>query len=295
VMRSGKVVQSRPTAGLTEHELAELIVGRKVLALPERHAFPNPAPILSVSDLTVRRGGEKPAVDKVSFEIRQGEILGIAGVSGNGQEELIEVLANVIKVYEGRVDYLGKPLATETTYRVKQSGLSLIPPNRGREAIIYPFSVEENFLLGHHREKEIARPRGWFSPSQIRKKVDELVAAFDVRPRDPSLPIRSLSGGNQQKVVVGRETSREVKLLIAAHPTRGVDVGAIEFIHSHFLKLRDAGAAILLVSSELEEVLALSDRILVMYGGRLTGEVSRHRADLCQIGKWMTGILETTA
>lgn len=288
VMRQGRVVSTTYTKELGESSLAELIVGRKISTLPERASTSPSSPRVQVNHLSVA-APHGTALKEVSFQIRPGEIVGIAGVSGNGQQELIEVLAGVRRNYDGSVTFDGKEMRDLPLYPLKQDGLSVIPPDRHLEAMILDFPVRDNFLLGHHKNPEFT----WsifLDHTKLEERVKALQEAFDVRPRNPLVPIRSLSGGNQQKVIIAREIQKDIKFLIAAYPTRGVDIGAIEFIHSLFLKERDKGAAILLVSAELDEILALSDRILVLYGGQIVGEVSRENATESQIGCWMTGM-----
>lgn len=293
VMRQGKVVGTFETTTLDEKSLAGHIVGRPPAPpIREAHA-PSPSPRLVVKGLRVRGTAARARLDGIDLEVRGGEILGIAGVEGNGQAELVEVLSLVRKDYEGEVSWNGKPLKGLRTYAAKQTGLSIIPSDRHREAVVLSFSVGENLLLGHHREEAIAR-RGWISPGRVRALAEPLLERFDVRPRRSDVPIASLSGGNQQKAVIARELARKASLIIAAHPTRGVDVGAIEFIHRVFLEQRRAGAAIVLVSSELEELIALSDRILVLYEGRVMGEIAASRATEGQLGCWMTGATGST-
>ncbi len=290
VMRQSKVVSTIATKGLNETGLAELIVGRKLRPLPVTRPPVRGETTLEVKDLVVTQE-HKRILDGISFQVKAGEILGVAGVSGNGQQELIECLANLLRPNEGSILLSGDKLEGKNTYDSRQHGLGLIAPDRYREAIVPAFSVRENVILGHHREPQFTRgPRGaWLSQSRIAAFSDNMAETFDIRPRDTRRKIGGLSGGNQQKVVIGRETAHSLKLLVAAYPTRGVDIGAIEFIHALFLRLRNEGTSIVLFSSELEEILALSDRIIVFFDGKITGEVSRENADESQIGLWMTG------
>jgi general nucleoside transport system ATP-binding protein len=287
VMRRGQVVESVKTQGLNEADLGQKIVGRQIHPLPERRTLRESPLVLKVSGLTLVRD-HKPRLQQISFEVRAGEILGVAGVTGNGQDELLEVLANVSQDYEGSVTLNGKELKEVSTYEIKQKGLSVIPSDRLREGLVLNFSVLENFLLGHHREPKFTKGP-CLSKARTLTQIRPLMEAFDIRPRNPAIPVRALSGGNQQKVIIARELSHEVKLLVAAYPTRGVDIGACESIHSTFLKYRDEGAAVVLVSSELDEVLSLSDRILVLFEGRITGETIRSSATESQLGLWMMG------
>jgi ABC-type uncharacterized transport system ATPase subunit len=286
VMRRGRVVETRQTTGLDESELAARIVGRCPAALPsERH--PSGDVTLEVRNLTVA-DRHRTLLENISLSVRAGEIVGVAGVTGNGQQELVEVLTRVRRPQSGTVSIKGEDLLRQSVYATKQKGVSIIPPDRLKEGLVANFSVEENLVLGHHREKEITHGP-LLSRSAIRALAQSRIAEYNVRPTDPTTAIGVLSGGNQQKVITAREAGRPVRLLIAAYPTRGVDIGAIEFIHTLFLKLRNEGAAILLISTELDELLALSDRILVLYNGRCTGEVPRAQANERLIGSWMTG------
>ncbi|MEZ4750644.1 MAG: ATP-binding cassette domain-containing protein [Bdellovibrionota bacterium] len=289
VMRGGRVVETVAAKDLDERSLAEKIVGRKLATLPARHSPPGKESVLQLAGLSVAGKYGKPALDNVSFEIRRGEVVGIAGIEGNGQHELVEVLAGVNRNYSGSAKLLGKEYSEVAAYAAKQKGLSVIPPDRHREAVVLDFSLAENFILGHHREDCYGK-RGYLSPKTLMSQADGLMNRFDVRPRNAELPMSALSGGNQQKCVVARELSQtRTDFLLAAHPTRGVDIGAIEFIHQVFLEERDKGAAILLISSELEELLSLSDRILVLYEGRVVGETTPQKTDEAQLGLWMTG------
>jgi len=287
IMRQGKVVETTSTSSLTEESLAEKIIGRRRRNLPERKRTETESIVLSVKEVhLLRRKQEK--LRNLSFDVRAGEILGIAGVEGNGQHELVEVLAGVDRSFSGDIVLAGRSLHDVDTYAAKQAGLAVVPPDRHREGCILDFAVWENFILGHHREAKYARGK-LLSAESTQAEANACLEKYDVRPRNTEVAMRGLSGGNQQKLVLGRELSGQVRLLIVAHPTRGVDIGAIEFIHSQFLKLRDEGTAILLISSDLDEILALSDRIAVLYEGRIRGETPRSLATESQLGLWMTG------
>lgn len=289
VMRRGRVVETIDTAQLTEKSLAEKIIGRQLAELPKDRPAPGDGIAIHVKGLAAT-DLERGSLKGLSFQVNAGEILGVAGVEGNGQALLVECLAGVRTKYEGSITYGGKDLKTTTPYRMKQEGLALIPPDRHREAVVLDFSVSENYVLGHHREARFSR-HGWLSPRRITAEVAPALEAFDVRPREPEACFAGLSGGNQQKLVVAREMGQKTgaKYLIAAHPTRGVDIGAIEQIHRTLLEHRKAGAAILLISSELEEILALSDRIIVLFDGKISGHALRAQATEQQLGLWMTG------
>ncbi len=283
VMRRGKVVETVETSTLTEETLAEAIIGRARKPLADVRPPPRERVRLSAEHLTLGN-----ALCDLSFQIREGEIVGIAGVEGNGQQELVETVAAARGDYAGKLVFEGRSMGDCDTYRLKQEGLAVIPPDRHKEAGVLDMCLTENFILGHHREPAVAS-RWALSPSRIRKSCSVAMDRFDVRPPNPDLQLGQLSGGNQQKLVLARELERETRLLVAAHPTRGVDVGAIEFIHGEILRRKASGAAVLLVSSELDELLALSDRILVLYQGRIQGEQKRGAFNECTLGRWMTG------
>jgi simple sugar transport system ATP-binding protein len=285
VMRQGKVVETVDVASLNESSLAEKIIGRKQKALPYPPRSGKATPVLSVKDLTVY-AGKQARVQNISLEVAEGEIVGIAGVEGNGQKEMVEALS-ALTPFEGDISLFGGPLRS-SNYELRQQGFSLIPPDRHREGIVLEFTVEENCLLGQHREARFLRAPFLYSKTARRSYADSLVAQYDIRPASSQAVIAGLSGGNQQKVIVAHEVEKNPKFLLAVHPTRGVDIGAIEFIHSQFLELRRKGAAILLISSELDEVLALSDRVLVLNRGRIAGSALRGQTSDEQLGIWMT-------
>jgi general nucleoside transport system ATP-binding protein len=289
VMRRGETVARMATRETTPEQIARAMVGRDVsLSVPaarDAHA-PRGAAVLEVRNLVVRGTGIERALDDVSFDVGAGEILGIAGVEGNGQSELIEALAGLREVASGRV-LLGGQDVTALSVRARgTAGLAHIPEDRHRRGLVLDFSVADNLVLG--RQHEYARgPR--LDRERIAANAKRLVEAFDIRPADPALNARALSGGNQQKIVIAREMTREYSVLLAVQPTRGVDIGAIEFIHSELRKARAAGKGVLLVSADLREVLALADRIAVMYGGRIVAVLSRGDATEETIGRFMTG------
>ncbi|HEX6751104.1 MAG TPA: ABC transporter ATP-binding protein [Longimicrobium sp.] len=292
VMRAGTTVGRIRTAETSPGDIARAMVGREVALAAEADVYrpgktaPGAAPALEVRDLVVGAHGRPRAVDGVSFQVRPGEILGIAGVEGNGQTELIEAIAGLTPVTAGQI-LLGGDDVTATAVRGRgDAGLSHIPEDRHRRGLLLDYSVAENLVLGqqHRFQKGLALDR-----DRIARNADEQVRAYDVRPADPGLPARALSGGNQQKVVVAREMMRDFSVLLAAQPTRGVDVGAVELIHDRLRQARDAGKAILLVSAELNEVLALADRVAVMYGGRFVAVMPRAEASEEVLGPYMTG------
>ena len=231
---------------------------------------------------------------EVSLTVHAGEIVGIAGVEGNGQTELVEILAGLREADQGRITCLGHEIGRIGNRRTRERGVAHIPEDRHRRGLILQFDLAENAILGAHYRPPITYGPGILDEGVIHQHVTRLISEFDVRPPDPTLLARNLSGGNQQKLIIGRELSTNPRLLLVSQPTRGVDIGAIEFIHRQILRLRRLGAAILLVSAELDEVLSLADRIVVMYQGRVSGElapelVTGSATGLEEIGMMMTG------
>jgi ABC-type uncharacterized transport system ATPase subunit len=293
VLRRGKKIDTLPTEGATRESLARLMVGREVLLRVEKTP-PKPAePVLSVENLSVLDDRGLPAVQDVSFQVRAGEIVGIAGVDGNGQTELIDGITGLRKLSGGRVVVGESDVSGESARHVIDAGLGHIPEDRHRYGLILDFTLAENLALHDYREAPDSR-FGWLFPSRLIARARRLLQEFDVRGGTPLTRASSLSGGNQQKVVVARELERDPRALIAAQPTRGLDVGAIEFVHRRLVEERDEGRAVLLVSLELDEILSLSDRILVIYEGRIVGEYGPDVTDE-ELGIAMTGGAEQEA
>ncbi|HKC64644.1 MAG TPA: ABC transporter ATP-binding protein [Pyrinomonadaceae bacterium] len=293
VMRDGRVVGELKTKDTNAAELARLMVGREVLLRVEKPEAKPGDVVLSLRDFTVTARDGSRRVDKVSFDVRRGEIVGIAGVEGNGQTELIEALAGLADPahVSGRVEYLGRNITNTDARTRKEQGIAHVPEDRHRRGLLLDFDLAENSILGiHYRRPAVAGLGGiLLNDSGIQKRAQQVIKDFDVRPPNPELPARALSGGNQQKLIIGREFELEPKLLLVSQPTRGVDIGAIEFIHRKLVGLRDAGCAVLLVSAELEEVTALADRLLIIHEGRIVGEVDPKQATTEEIGLLMTG------
>lgn len=286
VMRDGRVVGQRKTADTNAAELARLMVGREVLLRVEKKPATPGRGVLSVRDLSM-----KGRLRGVSLEVRSGEIVGIAGVEGNGQTELIEALAGLVngRDLRGKVEFEGEDITTLTARARKELGIAHVPEDRHRRGLLLDSSLAENSILGVHYRQPATRGGIMLDVPGIRARAQRLIQDFDVRPANSDLPARALSGGNQQKLIIGREFGLPPKLLLVSQPTRGVDIGAIEFIHRKLVALRDGGCAVLLVSAELEEVTALADRLLVIYDGRIAGEVDPVRATKEEIGLMMTG------
>jgi len=292
VMRDGKVVGRVQTKETNAAELARLMVGREVLLRVEK---PDPdvgQAKLEVKNLSVLEAGGAKRVNDVSFQVRSGEIVGIAGVEGNGQTELIEALAGLVDPVRltGEIRFEGKILNALGARIRRELGIAHIPEDRHRRGLLLDFSLAENSILGVHYRPPVAALLGgvFLDENAIQTRASEIIQQFDVRPPNAALPARALSGGNQQKLIIGREYRVNPKLLLVSQPTRGVDIGAIEFIHRQLVKLRDDGCAILLVSAELEEVTSLSDRLLIIHEGRIAGEVDPKVATLEEIGLLMT-------
>jgi simple sugar transport system ATP-binding protein len=288
VMRRGRTVAEVRPAEVDEEQLAELMVGRPV-ELEVHKAVMKPGDvILSVDELVVLDDRGQRAVDDVSFEVRSGEIVGIAGVQGNGQTELVESITGLRPSVHGMVRLLGEDVTTLSPRAIHRRRVAHIPEDRQGSGLILPFTVAENVVLDSYYDPPISRGviMDW---DEARSHAGRLIREYDVRTPGPDVLVSTLSGGNQQKVIVAREFDRDVKLLVASQPTRGIDVGSIEYVHTRIVEARDKGVAVLIVSSELEEVLALSDRVLVMFRGRLVAEfddsVSATECGLAMLGE----------
>jgi simple sugar transport system ATP-binding protein len=292
VMRDGKVVGRVQTKDTNAAELARMMVGREVLLRVEK---PDPdvgRAALEVRNLSVLNAKGAKRVDGMSFQVRSGEIVGIAGVEGNGQTELIEALAGLVEPEQitGEIIADGKNIKSLGARVRREIGIAHIPEDRHRRGLLLDFSLAENSILGVHYRPPIATVAGgiFLDEKVVQRRANEIIDQFDVRPRNADLPARALSGGNQQKLIIGREYHVRPKVLLVSQPTRGVDIGAIEFIHRQLVSLRDQGCAILLVSAELEEVTSLADRLLIFHDGRIAGEVDPKVATLEEIGLLMT-------
>jgi ABC-type uncharacterized transport system ATPase subunit len=287
VLRRGKRVETIDRAEATEAGLARSMVGREVLLRVDKKPATPGEPLLQVQDLVVRDDRGLEAVRGVSFDVRAGEIVGVAGVDGNGQSELIDALAGLRHLASGSVRVRGNDLSRATARQALDAGIGHIPEDRHRRGLVLDFNLAENLVLHDYGKPPFSR-FGWLNPRRWISSAARLLKEFDVRGGGPTTRSGSLSGGNQQKVVIAREVSRDPHVLIAAQPTRGLDVGAIEFVHRRLVEQRDAGKAVLLVSLELEEVLSLSDRILVLYEGQIVGEFPPDVSEE-EVGIAMTG------
>jgi simple sugar transport system ATP-binding protein len=287
VMRGGRMVAHRETAATSAGELGALMIGRRPAAAERPQPGPPGAPLLGVEGLRLRDRFGVERLRAVSFTLHEGEILGIAGVAGNGQTELLEALAGM-RPAGGTIRLRGTPIAGDAA-AMRRLGIAHVPEDRLRHGLVASFEAQHSAILGYHRDPAWRGALGLFSPRRIVRHAARLMAAHDVRPPDPRLRSALFSGGNQQKLILGRELEREPDILLVGQPTRGVDIGGIEAIHRRLRAWRDAGKGVLLVSVELDEILALADRILVMSGGRITGELPGGAAEERQLGLMMAG------
>jgi ABC-type uncharacterized transport system ATPase subunit len=288
VMRRGKVVGHLTTKDTNEEEIATLMVGRAVLLRVDKKPATPGAAVLKVENLAASSDRGVPALKGVSFELHQGEILGIAGVEGNGQSELMEVIAGTRHASGGRVLLGERDITTYDARTERDAGVAFIPEDRRGTGLVLSFSIAENSILGRERAEKFSWHEIVLKLVSIRDWARRLVKEFDIRTPSIDVAARNLSGGNQQKVIVAREVGSKPKVLLAAQPTRGVDIGAIEFIHRRIVQERDEGTAVLLVSAELDEVRSLSDRIAVMYEGRIVSIESPDTPEE-RLGLLMTG------
>ncbi|WP_372912936.1 ABC transporter ATP-binding protein [Salinigranum sp.] len=290
VLRDGRVVETVAADDTSRGELARLMVGRDVLfETPERTTEPG-APVLEVDGLTVRDDRDLEQVRGVGFILREGEILGVAGVEGNGQSELVEALTGLRPVESGRVTFEGRDITDESRRRRIEAGIVYVPEDRTEAGLVQEYDLVRNALLGNQTvEPYVQGDLGLIDWRAVRAHAEDIVESYDVQPRNPDAEAASLSGGNQQKFVVGRELEHDPTLVVAAHPTRGVDIGSIEFIHNRLREMRDAGLAVLVVSSKLDELQSLADRIAVVYEGEFVDVVSPDEVTEHDLGLLMTG------
>jgi len=289
VMRAGKVVGNTEPTKTNENKLAAMMVGREVILQVHKKVAQPGDPVLQVSKLTVNNDSGQIAVNDVSFDVRRGEVLGVAGVQGNGQTELVEALTGLRSVVSGSCRLLDQDILQASPRRITELGVAHIPEDRQHDGLVLPFPVSENLVLNTYYKPPFAKGLT-LQYAKIQETARERIKKFDIRTPSPNTSVGSLSGGNQQKVIVARELSRQVSLVIASQPTRGLDVGSIEYIHKRLIESRDAGAAVLLVSSELDEIMQLSDRIAVMYRGKIIEVLSAKGTSKGQIGLLMAGV-----
>ena len=297
VMRAGRVVGAVQTRDTSKEQLANMMVGRPIQSELPRAPYKPGAEVLKVANLQLKDANGVALLSDIDFTLHAGEVVAIAGVSGNGQSELLEILSGMRLPTSGSVEFLGRPLpyagrasADGLPAAFRALGIGHVPEDRLRDGVIKDFSVMQNTVFGYQDEGEVKGRFGLFDFKKIARRCAGLMRDFDVRPNNPDLRIGLLSGGNQQKVVIAREVAACPKLMLVGQPTRGVDIGTIESIHTQLLRLRDEGVAILLSSVELEEVRALADRIIVMSGGRITGVLPVDEFDTTRIGLLMGGL-----
>jgi simple sugar transport system ATP-binding protein len=291
-MRLGKMVGSREPGETSREELAEMMVGRSVQLEADRSPAEVGDVVLRAEGLTWRDVSGAARLTDVSFDLRAGEILGVAGVSGNGQSELLDLLSGIAPVQDGNIEFAGRRVdrrAPLTPSEMRDLALAHVPEDRHRMGLVLPFEARENAVLGYHNG-EACGQGAFTSLAAMQKLTTGMMDAFDVRPPNPRLAARGFSGGNQQKIVLAREIGAAPKVLLVGQPTRGVDIGAIEFIHAQLIALKQAGCAVLLVSVELDEILSLSDRIMVLNAGRVVGTLKAEEADRQRLGLMMGGV-----
>jgi ABC-type uncharacterized transport system ATPase subunit len=288
IIRRGKVIDTVETAKTNPTELAEKMVGRDVtFKVWKKDSHPG-APVLSVKQVVARNQQGLPTLKGINLEVRAGEILGIAGVDGNGQSELIEALTGLRSIDSGQVLLNGKEITNHTPRDITEAGLSHIPEDRHKHGLVLDFTMSENMVLETYFHPAYNRG-GFLNYDAIDKHAEALIKQFDVRTPSIYNKARSLSGGNQQKAIIAREINRDPDLLIAAQPTRGLDVGAIEFVHKQLIEQRDHGKAVLLISFELDEIMNVADRIVVIYEGQIVGEVLPNETNDQELGLMMAG------
>ncbi|HYE83489.1 MAG TPA: ABC transporter ATP-binding protein [Clostridia bacterium] len=288
IVRRGKIIDTLNTKDTNIDELAEKMVGRKVNLTVEKEEAKVAAPILEIKGLKVLDSRKLEAVKGVDLQVHGGEILGIAGVDGNGQSDLVQAITGLSKAEAGEILLNGKEITNLPPKDVIESGVGHIPEDRHKRGLVLNYSLAENSILGSHHSKRFRQGMG-LSYLKIREYSKKLIKEYDVRTPNEKVMAKSLSGGNQQKLIVAREIDRDPSLCIASQPTRGLDVGAIEFVHKKLVELRDEGKAVLLVSLELDEIMALSDRIAVMYDGRIVGILDARDATEKKLGIMMAG------
>lgn len=288
IIRRGKKIDTVKVDDVTEEQLAEMMVGRQVSFSVEKNPMERGKKVLEIQDIVVKDNRKLNAVNGLSLELYSGEILGIAGIDGNGQSELIEGLTGLRNIESGRVTLDGKDITNNTPFEIINSGISTIPEDRQRRGLVLDFTIAENMILENYYKKPFSS-KGRLNHKNIKEFADNLMEKFDVRPRNSEYLAGELSGGNQQKVIIAREVTNDPEVLIAAQPTRGLDVGAIEYVHKYLVKQRDSGKAVLLISFELDEIMNVSDRIAVIYGGKIVDIIDAKDATENRLGLLMAG------
>ena len=293
VMRQGEMVGHTKTKDTNKEQLAEMMVGRSVLLRVDKKEIKKGEVIFKVNNLSVKDDLDVARVKNINLEIRSGEILGIAGVTGNGQTELLEALSGIRKVESGNIQLFGEKISDQNNFlnprMLKEKGLAHVPEDRQRMGLISDFKAHENLIFGYHDQEPFSKS-AVLNSQEITEYSSKIMQEYDVRPNSPNLITSNFSGGNQQKIILSRELNENPKVLLVGQPTRGVDIGAIEFIHQRLIDMRDRGAAILLASVELDEILSLSDRIIVMFDGKIVGEKENKNVTDRELGLLMAGV-----
>ena len=294
VMRQGEMVGHTKTNSTNKEELAEMMVGRSVLLRINKSTAKKGEVVFSVKNLVVKDDLDVTRVKNVNLEVHAGEILGLAGVTGNGQTELLEALSGIRKIESGNIELFNETISDQNNFldprSLKEKGLAHVPEDRQRMGLITEFKANENLIFGYHHQEPFSKS-SILQEKNILSFSKKVMGEYDVRPNSPNLITSNFSGGNQQKIILSRELNKNPKVLLVGQPTRGVDIGAIEFIHQRLIDMRDKGAAILLVSVELEEVLSLSDRIVVMFDGNIVGERINKNVTDRELGLLMAGVV----
>jgi ABC-type uncharacterized transport system ATPase subunit len=289
VIRRGKVIGSTRPEEADQEKLAEMMVGRAVQLEVERTPAKAGETVMSVDDLVVLDERHQIAVDGVSFDVRAGEVLGVAGVQGNGQTELVQALTGLRTPVSGKVSLVGQEITNSKPRQITELGSAHVPEDRQQDGLVLPFPIADNLVLNTYYQAPFTKGVV-LDETKIHEQADRLIQEFDVRTPSALTAVGALSGGNQQKVIVAREFSRPIHFLIASQPTRGLDVGSIEYIHKRIIAKRDEGCAVLLVSSELDEIMGLSDRIAVMYRGKIIDVLAAENATKEKVGLLMAGV-----
>ena len=293
VMRQGRIVGDKKTKDTTKNQLAEMMVGRSVLLRIDKRKPNIGDTVFEVKNINVKDNLDVMRVKNVSFDIRKGEILGIAGVTGNGQTELLEALTGICQVDSGEIKLYGKTISSKKIFagpkQLREQEVAHVPEDRQRMGLVTEFNASENLIFGYHHQEPFSKSSVMMGKN-IFNHSKKVMKDYDVRPQSPFLLTSNFSGGNQQKIILSRELHKDPKVLLVGQPTRGVDIGAIEFIHQRIIDMRDKGVAVLLVSVELDEILSLADRIVVMFDGKLVGERINENVTDREIGLLMAGI-----
>jgi len=291
IMRRGRVVGDVKTKDTTEQEIAQIMVGRDVVTRVNKEEidYSNSGVIYKLENISTKNMLGKEVLSDINIEVKKGEILGIAGVEGNGQSELVKILTGLMTSTKGKIIFNGKNITNWWPVDIREAGIGIIHEDRYAQGLCRDMTINENIVAGYHRKPDVSK-HGMMRYGEIAKKRDRLVKEYDIRITNPDGKVSQLSGGNAQKLIIAREFDSNPRLLIAYQPTHGLDVGSIEFVHSKILELRKQEAGVVLVSSELTEIMSLSDRIAVMYNGRIIGKVDAHKTNIEEVGMLMAGI-----